>query len=123
MGIVVIGDVFIDIKGFSTSPYIPYGRNAGTIAQIHGGVGRNVAEDIANVELEPTFVSSVDDDAMGEDVIRKLDRHKVNTKYMRKVKNGMNDASEKQILFRNGNRKQRGTKVTLHIKERNREKL
>lgn len=89
MGIVVIGDVFIDIKGFSTSPYIPYGRNAGTIAQIHGGVGRNVAEDIANVELEPTFVSSVDDDAMGEDVIRKLDRHKVNTKYMRKVKNGM----------------------------------
>ncbi len=38
MGIVVIGDVFIDIKGFSTSPYIPYGRNAGTIAQIHGGV-------------------------------------------------------------------------------------
>ena len=70
MGIVVIGDVFIDIKGFSTSPYIPYGRNAGTIAQIHGGVGRNVAEDIANVELEPTFVSSVDDDAMGEDVIR-----------------------------------------------------
>ena len=89
MGIVVIGDVFIDIKGFSTSPYVPYGRNAGTIAQIHGGVGRNVAEDIANVELEPTFVSSVDDDAMGEDVIRKLDRHKVNTKYMRKVKNGM----------------------------------
>ena len=89
MGIVVIGDVFIDIKGFSTSPYIPYGRNAGTITQIHGGVGRNVAEDIANVELEPTFVSSVDDDAMGEDVIRKLDRHKGNTKYMKKVKNGM----------------------------------
>ena len=26
---------------------------------------------------------------MGEDVIRKLDRHKVNTKYMKKVKNGM----------------------------------
>ena len=24
MGIVVIGDVFIDIKGFSTSTYIPY---------------------------------------------------------------------------------------------------
>ena len=37
MGIVVIGDVFIDIKGYSTSPYIPQGRNAGTILQIHGG--------------------------------------------------------------------------------------
>lgn len=89
MGIVVIGDVFIDIKGYSTSPYIPYGRNAGTIVQIHGGVGRNVAEDIANVELEPTFVSLVDNDAMGEDVIQKLNRHKVNTRYMKKVENGM----------------------------------
>ena len=89
MGIVVIGDVFIDIKGYSTSPYIPYGRNAGTIVQIHGGVGRNVVEDIANVELEPTFISRVDNDAMGEDVIQKLNRHKVNTSYMRKVENGM----------------------------------
>ena len=59
MGIVVIGDVFIDIKGFSTSTYIPYGRNLGTIEQIHGGVGRNVAEDIANVELEPIFIGAV----------------------------------------------------------------
>lgn len=89
MGIVVIGDVFIDIKGYSTSPYIPAGRNAGTIQQIHGGVGRNVAEDIANVELEPVFVSAVDNDAMGEDVIQKLKRHKVETKYMRKAVNGM----------------------------------
>jgi pseudouridine kinase len=89
MGIVVIGDVFIDIKGYSTSPYIPYGRNAGSIVQIHGGVGRNVAEDIANVELEPTFISAVDNDSMGEDVIRKLNRHKVNTQYMKKVENGM----------------------------------
>lgn len=89
MGIVVIGDVFIDIKGYSTSPYIPQGRNAGTIVQLHGGVGRNVVEDIANVELEPTFVSLVDDNTMGDDVIQKLKRHKVNTNYMRKVENGM----------------------------------
>lgn len=89
MGIAVIGDVFIDIKGYSTSPYIPQGRNAGTIVQQHGGVGRNVVEDIANVELEPVFISLVDDNAMGDDVIRKLNRHKVDTSYMRKVENGM----------------------------------
>lgn len=89
MGIAVIGDVFIDIKGFSTSTYIPYGRNLGTIEQIYGGVARNVAEDIANVELEPVFVGTVDDDAMGEAVIQKLNRHKVDTRYMKKVKNGM----------------------------------
>lgn len=89
MGIVVIGDVFIDIKGFASSTYIPYGRNAGTIEQIHGGVGRNVAEDIANIELAPTFVGMVDDDAIGESVIQKLNRHKVDTRFMKKVKNGM----------------------------------
>ena len=70
MGTVVIGDVFIDEKGYSTAPFIPWGRNAGVIQQIHGGVGRNVVEDIANIELKPTFVSLVDDDAMGDDVIR-----------------------------------------------------
>ncbi len=89
MGIVVIGDVFIDVKGYSTAPFIPGGRNAGVIQQIHGGVGRNVVEDIANIELKPTFVSLVDDDAMGEEVIRKLERHKVDTRFMRRVPNGM----------------------------------
>ena len=44
---------------------------------------------LTNVELEPTFVSLVDDNAMGDDVIQKLKRHKVNTNYMRKVENGM----------------------------------
>lgn len=89
MGIVVIGDVFIDIKGYSTASYIPQGRNVGTIEQIHGGVGRNVVEDIANLELKPTFIGLVDDDAMGEDVIQKLARHKVDTSFMKKVPNGM----------------------------------
>ena len=37
------------------------------IQQIHGGVGRNVVEDITNIELKPTFVSLVDDDAMRDD--------------------------------------------------------
>ena len=48
MGMVVIGAVFVDIKGYPTSAFIPTGRNAGRVEQIHGGVGRNVAEDIAN---------------------------------------------------------------------------
>lgn len=47
------------------------------------------AGDIANLELKPTFIGLVDDDAMGEEVIRKLDRHKVDTRFMRKVPNGM----------------------------------
>ena len=89
MGIVVIGAVFVDIKGYPLSTYIPGGRNAGRIEQVHGGVSRNVAEDIANVELRPTFVGLVDDTGMGQDVINKLDNHKVNTRYIQKVPDGM----------------------------------
>ena len=89
MGIVVIGAVFVDIKGYPLSTYIPGGRNAGRMEQVHGGVSRNVAEDIANVELRPTFVSLVDDSGMGQDVIDKLDNHKVNTRYIQKVPDGM----------------------------------
>ena len=89
MGIVIIGAVFVDIKGYPLSTYIPGGRNAGRVEQIHGGVCRNVAEDIANVELRPTFVSLVDDTGSGQDVIDKLAKHKVNTRYIEKVPDGM----------------------------------
>lgn len=78
MGIVVIGSVFVDIKGFPEDAYIPTGRNVGTVEYIHGGVARNVVEDIANVELRPTFLSIVDDTPMGEAVLKKLRSHKVN---------------------------------------------
>ena len=89
MGIVVIGAVFVDIKGYPLATYIPGGRNAGRVEQVHGGVCRNVAEDIANVELRPTFVSLVDDTGTGQDVIDKLARHKVNTRYIQRVPDGM----------------------------------
>lgn len=89
MGIVVIGATFMDIKGFPEGLYIPDGRNVGRVEQIHGGVARNVAEDIANVELRPTFVSIVDDTPLGEAVVRKLRNHKVNTDYILTRSDGM----------------------------------
>ena len=89
MGIVVIGAVFVDVKGYPDYAFIPAGRNAGRVERVHGGVGRNVAEDIANCELRPTFVSLVDESGDGIDVIHKLNNHKVNTRYMRRTRDGM----------------------------------
>ena len=86
---VVIGTVFVDVKGFPEDRYVPTGRNAGRVEIVHGGVGRNVAEDIANVELRPKFVSLVDDNAEGEAVLKKLRNHKVNTDYVLSVPDGM----------------------------------
>ena len=39
--------------------------------QVHGGVSRNVAEDIANVELRPTFVGLVDETVLKKAVLQK----------------------------------------------------
>ncbi len=89
MGIVVIGAVFVDIKGYPESNFVANGRNVGRVEHVHGGVGRNVAEDIANCELRPTFVSLVDKTGTGADVVQKLKNHKVNTDYIRKTRDGM----------------------------------
>ena len=89
MGIVVIGAVFVDVKGYPEAAFIPTGRNAGRVEQIHGGVGRNVAEDVANCELRPTFISLVDESGVSADVIRKLKSHKVNTDYIRATPDGL----------------------------------
>ena len=35
-GIVVLGAVFVDIKGFPEDIYVPDGRNAGHVEYIHG---------------------------------------------------------------------------------------
>ena len=89
MSIVVIGTAFVDIKGFPEDVYIPDGRNVGRVEYIHGGVARNVAEDIANLELRPTYVGIVDDTPMGADVLDKLRRHKVNVDYVLTIPGGM----------------------------------
>ena len=89
MGIVVMGATFVDIKGFPFDTYIPNGRNAGKIEYVHGGVARNVVEDIANVELRPTFLGIVDDTPLGASVIEKLKNHKVNTDYIMTRPDGM----------------------------------
>ena len=89
MGIAVIGSVFIDIKGYPLAPFIPGGRNVGRVVQVHGGVCRNIVEDIANVELQPMFVSLVDDTGLGEDIVKRLRKHKVDTRFVRRTPDGM----------------------------------
>ena len=89
MSIVIIGAVMVDIKGYPFTQYIPAGRNAGRVIQVHGGVSRNIAEDIANLELQPTFVSVLDESGMSTDVIEKLKRHKVCTDYIIRTPDGL----------------------------------
>ena len=96
MGIVVLGAVFVDIKGH------PYGQYILTLCAIPGKwrspwrCRRNICEDIANVELRPTFISVVDHSDLSDGVLKKLDRHKVNTKYIRRTDHGLGMACHLQ---------------------------
>ncbi|MCR5526066.1 MAG: carbohydrate kinase family protein [Lachnospiraceae bacterium] len=89
MGIVVFGAVLMDIKGYPIGTFYAEGRNVGRVMQVHGGVARNVAEDIANVELKPTFVTILDESGMSTEVLEKLKRHNINVDYIRKSKDGL----------------------------------
>ncbi|MBR3493843.1 MAG: carbohydrate kinase family protein [Clostridia bacterium] len=89
MSIVVFGAVFVDIKGYPMAKYIPGGRNVGRVVQTHGGVARNVAEDIANIELRPVFVSVLDRSGISTDVLDQLRHHKVNTDYIVRTDEGL----------------------------------
>ena len=88
-GIVVIGATFVDIKGYPFAQYIPTGRNAGRVIEVHGGVSRNIAEDIANIELRPTFLSVVDKSGTSTDVIERLNKHRCNTDYILRTNDGL----------------------------------
>ena len=83
MSIAVIGAIFVDIKGYPHAAYIPGGRNAGKVRYVHGGVSRNVAEDLGNLGLAPQFISLTDYSGSGEDVLSRLREHGVDTSLVR----------------------------------------
>jgi len=89
MKLAVIGTTFVDIKGYPLGKYLPQGRNAGKIEQFHGGVSRNIAEDIAALDVSVDFVSLVDKGGIGADVISHLKEKNVGVNFVRATDNGM----------------------------------
>ena len=73
MRIAVIGAVFMDAMGRPTAGHFdPRGRNVGRVDFIHGGVGRNIAEDLLHAGAEVSFLSSVDSSPLGDAVLSHL---------------------------------------------------
>ena len=87
-GIIVLGATFVDIKGYPLDVFIPTGRNMGKTEQVHGGVSRNIAEDIGNLELRPTFVTFVDETGMGHGTFYKKNRDRKFEEKSRRYKGG-----------------------------------
>ena len=89
MGIVVIGTTFVDVKGHPLEKYVPAGRNAGRIIEAHGGVARNIAEDIANAGMASTLVSVVDNSRLSDDIVNRLARRGCNTDFIGRAEGGL----------------------------------
>ena len=73
-GTVVMGVIFVDIKGFPFGEYHATGTNLGSIRFVHGGVARNVAEDMARIGSPVTFVPLGDTTPMSREA---MERHTI----------------------------------------------
>ncbi len=87
--IIVIGTVFMDIKGYPEGTFIPNGRNAGRIEYKYGGVGRNVAQDMAALGLNPVFISITDSTGPGAAIESDLKASGVITDHMLRIPEGI----------------------------------
>lgn len=97
----VIGAIFVDVKGFARDKYMPLERNVGDVQVVAGGVCRNVAENLPMLGREARFVSMVDDNGIGAQVRADLEKAGVNVEHVITAPGGM--GMWLAILDENGN--------------------
>ena len=67
--VLVIGAAGLDIKGRAAGPLLPGTSNAGSVQRSLGGVARNVAENLARLDVDVTLLTAVGDDTAGRQVM------------------------------------------------------
>ena len=80
----VIGGLNIDLQGSSDATLIFNDSNPGEIAMSAGGVGRNIAENIARLSIHSKIFSYVGNDPLGDFLIDKSQASKVDTSKIKK---------------------------------------
>ncbi|WP_109510401.1 carbohydrate kinase [Nocardioides speluncae] len=68
-GVVVVGGTNVDVKARSAAPATPGTSNPGSASMRPGGVGRNIAENLARLGTRTHLVSVVGRDPLGETVM------------------------------------------------------
>lgn len=64
--VVVVGGANVDFKSRTLAPAIPATSNPGTTRQAVGGVGRNIAENLARLGVPTSLMSAVGRDTLGD---------------------------------------------------------
>lgn len=85
--IVTIGSANIDISGKALAPLNQQDSNPGIIESCAGGVGRNIAQNIAMLGKESHFISVVGDDIYGDFLLDKTKEFGVNVDNCYKIPN------------------------------------
>jgi pseudouridine kinase len=68
--VVVVGGANVDVKARTTAPLVGATSNPGTVVRTPGGVGRNVAENLARLGSRVALVSVVGNDPDGDWLLR-----------------------------------------------------
>jgi len=64
--VVVIGGANVDIKGRTSGPCVSGTSNPGNVTVSVGGVGRNIADNLARLGVEVSLITALGDDANGQ---------------------------------------------------------
>lgn len=87
--VIVIGSAGIDVKGTPDSDELVWGKpHLGTVRNTVGGVARNIAENLARLELETVLLTAVGKDSPGERIIRECEAVGVNCDHILEVDGG-----------------------------------
>ncbi len=87
-GVVVIGGANLDIVARSHDPLLPGTSNPGHTRMTPGGVGRNVAENLARLGTAVRLVSAVGDDPAGDRIVADTRAAGVDVTGVRRVTGG-----------------------------------
>lgn len=80
--VVVVGAAAMDTKGHAQEPLQPGTSIAGHVRLSVGGVGRNIAENLARLGLETTLLSAVGDDEAGRHLLAQARSSGVNADHV-----------------------------------------
>ena len=85
MSAVVIGGANMDIKARSARPVVAGTSNPGHVVRSPGGVGRNVAENLARLGTPTVLVAAVGSDALGDELVAATSAAGVDVTLVRRV--------------------------------------
>lgn len=82
--VIVIGGSNVDITGNLTKVYYTQDSNPGAINMSLGGVGRNIAENLAHLGLHVQLVTALGDDVYGEEILKHCQSVGIDTALVKK---------------------------------------